>query len=131
MTPEELNALKSQGFVVSTAEDPDFFDSLFIKYLKTDAEITKNTAASKKSKKALIDFIDFCKRQLLDNPPVTMSFLDKGMALQFSDYSRVILVDSEKVASKNNISVAISSAEGAATGQQAFRQVDTSIPITR
>jgi hypothetical protein len=131
MTPEELNSLKSQGFIVSTSEDPDFFDLLLKQYLETSPTSSKNTAAAKKELKAISDFIEFSKRQLLKNPPVTMTFLDKGMALQFADYSRVILVDSAKITSKNNIDVAINSTGLNNREQQSFRQVDTSVPITR
>lgn len=131
MTPEELNSLKSQGFIVSTSEDPDFFDLLLKQYLQTGTSASKGTATAKKELKAISDFIEFSKKQLLANPPVTMTFLDKGMALQFADYSRVILVDSSNITSKNNIDVAINSTGLNNREQQAFRQVDTSVPITR
>lgn len=131
MTPEELASLKSQGFIVSTSEDPDFFDLLLRQYLQTDTSATKGTAAAKKELKAISEFIQFSKNQLLKNPPVTMTFLDKGMALQFADYSRVILVDSSNITSKNNIDVAINNTGLNSREQQTFRQVDTSVPITR
>ena len=33
MTPEEMQALKSQGFGITTNEDLDLFDSMMVKFM--------------------------------------------------------------------------------------------------
>jgi hypothetical protein len=127
MTPEELNTLKSQGFIVSTNEDQDFFDSLKFKFLISNPLSGK---ADKKALKVLEDFIQFSKKQLVDNPPTTMTFLDSGLALQFADYTRVVLVDTKTLRDAPASSVSISDSDRKG-GPIVYRQVDTSVPITR
>ena len=130
MTPEEMAALKAQGFVVSTQDDPDFFDMLTNKFLESKPELTKASATNKKFLSGIKEFIDFCKNQLLDNPPVTMTYLDKGLALQFSDYTRSVLVNNTDRQIKPVKSVVITDSDRKG-GPLVFKQVDTSIPITR
>lgn len=127
MTPEERNTLKSQGFIVSTNEDPDFFDSLKFKFLASNPLSGKT---DKKAIKVLEDFIQFSKKQLVDNPPTTMTFLDAGLALQFADYTRAVLVDTKTLRDAPASSIAISDSDRKG-GPIAYRQVDTSVPITR
>jgi len=130
MTPEEMAALKSQGFIVSTQDDPDFFDMLLNKFLENRTDLVKQNAANKKLLTGIRDFIDFCKSQLLSNPPVTMTYLDNGLALQFADYTRSVLVNNtdRQVNSVKSVVITDSDRKG---GPQVFKQVDASIPITR
>lgn len=125
MTPEEMQALKAQGFGITTNEDLDLFDSMMFKYLSGMKETTK-----KQKSKAIQEFVAFCKQQLLSNPPVTMTFLDNGLALQMADYSRVVLVNAANNVNNKTGSVVITDAEKRG-GPVVYRQVDTSVPITR
>jgi len=125
MTPEEMQALKSQGFGVTTNEDLDLFDSMMIKYLSGMKETVKKQKA-----KPIQEFVAFCKQQLLSNPPVTMTFLDNGLALQMADYSRVVLVNAVDNGNNKTGSVVITDSEKKG-GPVVYRQVDTSVPITR
>ena len=124
MTPEEMQALKSQGFGVTTNEDLDLFDSM-IKYLSAMKETVKKQKA-----KPIQEFVAFCKQQLLSNPPVTMTFLDNGLALQMADYSRVVLVNAVDNGNNKTGSVVITDSDKKG-GPIVYRQVDTSVPITR
>ena len=56
MTPKELDSLRSQGFIVNTNEDPDFFDSLFQGFVSSSEEFSKNTAANIKAINAIENF---------------------------------------------------------------------------
>lgn len=125
MTPEEMQALKSQGFGITTNEDLDLFDSMMVRYLSG----LKDTARKQKAK-AIEEFVGFCKQQLLDNPPVTMTFLDNGLALQLADYSRVVLVNAVDKGAGKSSAVVITDAEKKG-GPVVYRQIDTSVPITR
>jgi hypothetical protein len=131
MTPEELNSLRSQGFVVNTNDDPDFFDSLFQGFVSSNEELKKSTAANKKVISVLEQFVIFAKNKLVQNPPVTITYLDRGLALQFSDYTRSVLVNNKDQVQKPGQYVAITESAKASSGPMTFKQVDASIPITR
>lgn len=130
MTPKELEALRSQGFNITTKDDPDLLDGMLVRYVDANPGLAKDTAANKKSLASIKSFIDFVKRQLIDNPPITMTFLDRGLALQFADYSRTVLVDTSTVDNTKAASISITDSERKG-GPVVFRQVDTSVPITR
>lgn len=125
MTPEEMQALKSQGFGITTNEDLDLFDSMMLRFMAGQ----KGSTAKQKGK-AVQEFVDFCKQELLKNPPVTMTFLDNGLALQLADYSRVVLVNAVEKSNNKASSVVITDAEKKG-GPVVYRQIDTSVPITR
>jgi hypothetical protein len=125
MTPEEMQALKSQGFGITTNEDLDLFDSMMARFMSGQ----KATSAKQKAK-AIQEFVAFCKEELLKNPPVTMTFLDNGLALQLADYSRVVLVNAVEKSNNKASSVTITDAEKKG-GPVVYRQIDTSVPITR
>jgi hypothetical protein len=125
MTPEEMQALKSQGFGITTNEDLDLFDSMMARFMSGQ----KGTSAKQKAK-AIQEFVAFCKEELLKNPPVTMTFLDNGLALQLADYSRVVLVNAVEKSNNKASSVTITDAEKKG-GPVVYRQIDTSVPITR
>jgi hypothetical protein len=131
MTPEELNNLRSQGFIVNTNDDPDFFDSLFQGFLASSDDLKKPTAANKKIINVLEQFVIFAKNKLVQNPPVTITYLDRGLALQFSDYTRAVLVNNKDQVQKPGQSVAITESAKSGAGPVIFKQVDASIPITR
>jgi Ni,Fe-hydrogenase maturation factor len=59
-----------------------------------------------------------------------MTFLDNGLALQMADYSRVVLVNAVDNSNNKTGSVVITDAEKKG-GPVVYRQVDTSVPITR
>lgn len=130
MTPKELESLRSQGFNITTKDDPDLLDGMLVRYVDANPGLAKDTAANKKSLASVKSFIDFVKRQLIDNPPITMTFLDRGLALQFADYSRTVLVDTSTVDNTKAASISITDSERKG-GPVVFRQVDTSVPITR
>jgi hypothetical protein len=125
MTPEEMQALKSQGFGITTNEDLDLFDSMMARFMVGQ----KGTSAKQKAK-AIQEFVSFCKEELLKNPPVTMTFLDNGLALQLADYTRVVLVNAVEKSNSRASSVTITDAEKKG-GPVVYRQIDTSVPITR
>lgn len=130
MTTKELEALRAQGFNITTKDDPDLLDGMLIKYLEENPALAKETAANKKALASVKSFMDFVKRKLIDNPPITMTFLDRGLALQFADYSRTVLVDTSTVEPVKSSAVSITDSERKG-GPVVFRQVDTSVPITR
>jgi nitrate reductase assembly molybdenum cofactor insertion protein NarJ len=113
---KELEAYKNAGFKVYTNEDPDFFDLMLKKYLESKEEEVEA-------------FVHFIKSKLLENPPATFTYLDKGLALQFADYTRVVFVDQSTVNKDKTSSIEIN-APSRQGGPIVFRQVDTSIPIT-
>jgi len=80
---KELEAYKNAGFKVYTNEDPDFFDLMLKRYLESK-EAQKETPTSKKLKQEVEAFVHFIKSKLLENPPATFTYLDKGLALQFA-----------------------------------------------
>jgi hypothetical protein len=125
---KELEAYKNAGFKVYTNEDPDFFDLMLKKYLESK-EDKKETPTSKKLKQEVEAFVHFIKSKLLENPPATFTYLDKGLALQFADYTRVVFVDQSTVNKDKTSSIEIN-APSRQGGPIVFRQVDTSIPIT-
>jgi len=59
-----------------------------------------------------------------------MTFLDNGLALQLADYSRVVLVNAVEKSNNKASSVTITDAEKKG-GPVVYRQIDTSVPITR
>jgi hypothetical protein len=130
MTPKEIETLKAQGFNITTKDDPDLLDSMLAKYLDSNPDLAKGTPASKKALSSIKSFIDFVKGRLIDNPPITMTFLDRGLALQFADYTRIVLVDTSTVDTTRTASVSITDSDRKG-GPVVFRQVDTSVPINR
>ena len=129
MTPEELANLKSMGFVVTTNEDPDFFDSMVSKFISANPHLTK--AANKKLRDILEQFVVFTKDTLAANPPSAITYLDRGLALQFADYTRSILLDNRPKTQSSGKAVVITDSDRSSGGPITFKQVDTSIQITR
>lgn len=129
MTPEETAALRSQGFGITTNSDPDLFESFLNKYTAV-CSFPKNAAQKRAQQEQLQSFVDFCRSQLISNPPIAMTFLDNGMALQFQDYSRIVLVKAPEKGNNGSGAVSISEADKRG-GPIVYRQVDTSVPITR
>ncbi len=128
MTPEELNSLKGQGFIVTTNSDPDFFESLAAKFLNANPHLTK--PSNKKTREGVEAFVNFCKEALTDNPPIATTYLDNGLALQFADYTRVVLVNNRTVPTSPG-AVVITGYDKPNQGPTTFKQVDASIQITR
>lgn len=128
MTPEELNSLKNQGFVVTTNSDPDFFESLSNKFFASNPHMSK--PANKKLREGVSAFVAFCREALSENPPIATTYLDNGLAFQFSDYTRVVLVHN-KATQDRPTAVAINTYDKPNPGPVTFKQVDTSVPITR
>jgi hypothetical protein len=131
MTPEELDRIRGNGFVVSTNEDPDLFDFFKQKFLAANPDLSKSSAANKKVLKALEDFVVFCKARILANPPVTFTYMDRGMAIQFADYTRTLLVNNNENLQKAVVGIDINTAARGQAGPNVFQQVDLSVPITR
>lgn len=129
MTPEETAALKSQGFGITTNSDPDLFELLLQRY-SAQASFPKAAVPRKACQSQLENFVNFCKNQLIANPPIAMTFLDNGMALQFQDYSRVVLVKAPEKGNNSSGSVSMAEADKKG-GPIVYRQIDTSVPITR
>lgn len=129
MTPEETAALRSQGFGITTNSDPDLFESFLQRYMSV-CSFPKNAAQKKAQQEQLQNFVNFCKEQLIANPPIAMTFLDNGMALQFQDYSRIVLVKAPEKGNNSSGAVAIAEADKKG-GPIVYRQIDTSVPITR
>jgi len=130
MTPKELDSLRSQGFIVNTNEDPDFFDSLFQGFVSSSEEFSKSTAANIKVIGVLEKFIIYAKNKLVANPPVTITYMDRGLALQFADYTRSVLVNNKDEVKKPYQYVAITETGKQAYGPMTIKQVDASMPIT-
>lgn len=130
MTPKELDSLRSQGFIVNTNEDPDFFDSLFQGFVSSSEEFSKNTAANIKAINAIEKFLLFAKNKLVSNPPVTITYMDRGLALQFADYTRSVLVNNKDEVQRPSQYVAITESAKQPYGPTAIKQVDASMPIT-
>lgn len=131
MTPEELQRIRNNGFVVNTNDDPDLFDSFKQMFLAANPDCARNTVANKKSLKMLDDFVLFCKKSILTNPPVTFTYMDKGLAIQFTDYTRRVLVHNTEELQKQISAIDINSAAKGNAGPNVFQQVDVSVPITR
>lgn len=131
MTPEELQRIRGNGFIVNTNDDPDLFDSFKQKFIEGNSDLSKNTAASKKLNKLLDDFVLFCKKSILSNPPVTFTYMDRGLAIQFTDYTRRVLVHNTEDLQKQISAIDINSAGKVNSGPNVFQQIDVSVPITR
>jgi hypothetical protein len=131
MTPEELQRIRGNGFIVNTNDDPDLFDAFKQKFIESNPDLSKNTAANKKLNKLLDDFVLFCKKSILSNPPVTFTYMDRGLAIQFTDYTRRVLVHNTEDLQKQINAIDINSAGKVNSGPNVFQQIDVSVPITR
>lgn len=130
MDAKEREALEKSGFIISDANDPDFFERMYKEYVDSRPDLkSPSKAANRKIVVALMDFVDFIKTRLQQNPMTSFGFDERGTIIQFSDYTSVTFVSNNNKEQGRGTSVSVTGTmPGRYTNE--FRQRDSSVPVT-
>lgn len=137
------------GFVITDDRDPDLLGWLFNLFLEhLDAE-NAAAAAAKPAEAAGIraeagadpgpgwvkDFVEFARARLRENPPMTMTYLPRGIAVQLQNYQQLVLVEPAEDApdtgdTRAKGAVGITTANRGGGGIPGFQQRDAAVQVT-
>lgn len=108
MDKDSVKRLREQwGFVITDERDPDLLGWLFNAFLDDQQEklAALPVGADTLAAAALLgikSFIEFARTKLRDNPPMTMSYLPRGIALMLQNHQQIVLVEPAEDAAPND-----------------------------
>lgn len=130
------------GFVITDDRDPDLLGWLFNAYLDhvqgavdlvpADSPLQDPLASNFA---AIKHFIEFAREKLRENPPMTMTYLPRGIAVQLQNYQQLVLVEPKEDAPDTGDTrakgvVGVTTANRGGGGVPGFRQTDSAVPVT-
>lgn len=131
------------GFVITDERDPDLLGWLFNAFLDAEQETVDATAAAGGADQVdatrlagyVRKFIEFARTKLRDNPPMTMSYLPRGIALMLQNHQQIVLVEPAEDAIPNDSiqaagAVAVTNFSRRGGGPPGHPQKDTAAPVT-
>lgn len=137
------------GFVITDERDPDLFGWLMDQFLEKEGEkfaaefdhtisLQEQTAmhADAASGMAWVKlFVEFARERLRENPPTSMTYLPKGIAVQLQNYQQLVFVEPKADAPANDDTrakgaVAVTNFSRRGGGPPGHPQKDTAAPVT-
>lgn len=141
MDQKSIKALREEwGFVITDDRDPDLMGWLAGHYFEAKEAAGESPKSAKAAKQEAVEageiqkFVEFARKMLRDNPPTTMTYLPRGLALQLANHQQVVLVDSAIADDQDNTMAkgvqGITTSNRGGGGIPGFKQTNSSVPVT-
>ena len=137
MDAKQLQAIREQfGFIVSTDKDPDLLGYLVNAFMEDAAKDGGEVDPLEAQRLVgfLNKFVEHARETLRQNPPVTLTYMERGLSVQLQNYQYLTLVEPKKEEEKPKkpvrMDAPITEASNRGGGMRGMIWRDTTTPVT-